>query len=88
VAALIRQAAVEMLGEACLLPPKVGMGAEDFAYMTQAAPGAMFSLGAKFDTMSRPHHTPVFDLNESAFPVGAALLAESARRLLTRLGNQ
>ncbi len=58
------------------------MGAEDFAYMTQAAPGAMFMLGAKLDEMHRPHHSPVFDIDEKAMPVGAAVLAETATRLL------
>jgi amidohydrolase len=58
------------------------MGGEDFAWMTRAAPGAMFMLGAKKDTISRPHHNPLFDLDESVFSRGSAILAESALRLL------
>jgi metal-dependent amidase/aminoacylase/carboxypeptidase family protein len=82
VADLIRQTAIEMLGEEGLLPAEPGMGAEDFSYMTQKAPGAMFSLGAKYDDQDRPHHTPVFDISEDALPVGAAMLAEVTCRLL------
>jgi metal-dependent amidase/aminoacylase/carboxypeptidase family protein len=82
VAALIGQSAREMLGDDGLEPAKPGMGAEDFSYMTRAAPGAMFMLGAKFDDKSRPHHTPVFDISEDALPVGAALLADVTVRLL------
>ena len=58
------------------------MGAEDFSYMAQKAPGAMFMLGAKFDDQSRPHHTPIFDISEDALPVGTAMLAEVTCRLL------
>jgi amidohydrolase len=82
VTAIIHQVAVEMLGEDALLPIMLGMGAEDFSYMAREAPGAMFTLGAKLDEVARPHHSPVFDLDETAFPVGAALLAETACRLL------
>lgn len=61
-----------------------GMGAEDFAYMMQLAPGAMFMLGAATpDGVWRGHHTPVFDIDESVMPLGAAILAETARRFVT-----
>jgi amidohydrolase len=82
VAALIRNIGSEILGEDGIYPDEPGMGAEDFSYMTQIAPGAMFSLGAKFDAVKRPHHSPNFDLDESAFPIGAAILAEATVRLL------
>ena len=82
VAQLIREIGVSMLGEGGLYPEEPGMGAEDFAYMTRKAPGAMFSLGAKFDAVNRPHHSPIFDLDESSFSIGAAILAETAVRLL------
>jgi amidohydrolase len=58
------------------------MGAEDFAYMARKAPGAMFFLGAKLDEVNRPHHTDVFDIDESVLPLGAAVLAETARRFV------
>jgi amidohydrolase len=82
VADLIRQVSVDILGEGELYSPEAGMGAEDFSYMTQLAPGAMFGLGAQYDDINRPHHSPIFDLNESSFPIGAAILAETACRLL------
>lgn len=81
---LIQQAAEELLGPTEILPPEAGMGAEDFSYMAQKAPGAMFMLGAKYDDKDRPHHTPVFDISEEALPVGTALLAEATCRLLTQ----
>jgi metal-dependent amidase/aminoacylase/carboxypeptidase family protein len=60
------------------------MGAEDFSYMARAKPATFFNLGAKKDNIPRPHHNPIFDIDESTLPIGAALLAEAARRFLTQ----
>jgi amidohydrolase len=86
VSAIIRQVAEEMLGADGLYPPERAMGAEDFSYMVRKAPGAMFMLGAQIGDENRPHHSPTFDLDESAFPIGAAVLAETACRLLRSKG--
>ncbi len=73
----------DLVGADAIDTTRTGMGAEDFAYMTQRAPGAMFMLGAATpDGVSRGHHTPLFDLDESSFALGAAVLAETARRYL------
>lgn len=82
VSALIRNIGGEILGQDGIAADEPGMGAEDFSYMCLKAPGAMFSLGAQYDEVKRPHHSSNFDLDESAFPIGAAILAESAVRLL------
>ena len=87
VAGLIRDVAEEMLGADGLYPPEAGMGAEDFSYMAREAPGAMFMLGAQIGEEERPHHSPVFDLDESAFHIGAAVLAETTVRLLNKHGK-
>jgi amidohydrolase len=64
-------------------PEPIGMGAEDFAYMCQRAPGAMFMLGAATpDGVQRAHHTDIFDIDERVLPMGAAILAEAALRFL------
>lgn len=82
VAELIDGIAKETVGDEKVKPAIPMMGAEDFSYMTQKAPGAMFMLGAKLDEMHRPHHSPIFDIDEKAMPIGAAVLAEAAVRLL------
>ncbi len=82
VASLIRQIAVEMLGADSVKEGEAEMGAEDFSYMQQQAPGAMFSLGVMLDGPPRPHHNPAFDVDEDALPIGAAVLAEATCRLL------
>lgn len=79
---LIRQVSSDLIGDDQLVQGVLQMGAEDFAYMAQQAPGAMFMLGSKKDDVNRPHHSPIFDIDESSFKVGAAVLAESAIRLL------
>lgn len=82
VAELVREVATAGFGSEKTVPGVAQMGAEDFSYMAQAAPGAMFMLGAKYDDMNRPHHSPIFDINEDCFYVGAAVLAEASVRLL------
>jgi amidohydrolase len=83
VAALILDVGRDLLGEAGLAPDRVTMGAEDFSYMTALSPGAMFSLGVRAPGAPTRHvHTPDFDLDEDALPIGTAVLAEAALRLL------
>jgi amidohydrolase len=73
----------DLVGPEAIDRTRAGMGAEDFAYMTLEAPGAMFQLGAATpDGVHRGHHTPIFDIDERALPIGAAVLAETARRFL------
>ncbi len=80
--AWLERTAIDLLGQGAIDKTRAGMGAEDFAYMTQQAPGAMFKLGAAVGDFTRAHHTPVFDIDERALPIGSAILAETARRFL------
>ena len=82
VAGLLRDVAAEAIGADKVKVGEPGMGAEDFAYMAQKAPGAMMILGAKYDGVNRPHHSPIFDIAEDPMQYGAAILAETAVRLL------
>jgi amidohydrolase len=75
--ALIRQAAVDLLGEGQVLPFEKELGAEDFACFTEKLPSAMFVLGTRLEGDVRYGHNPNFDIDERALPVGAALLAET-----------
>jgi amidohydrolase len=82
VAEVIRAATTRLASADILEAAIPQMGAEDFAYMSRQAPGAMFMLGARIGEDKRPHHTPVFDIDESVLPLGAAVLAEAACTLL------
>jgi metal-dependent amidase/aminoacylase/carboxypeptidase family protein len=51
--------------------------------MTARVPGAMFWLGVTSERVPHPiWHSSTFDLDESALPVGAMVLAAASRRLL------
>jgi amidohydrolase len=82
VAGVVRQAAEDLLGPDGLHEQEPGMAGEDFSYMAREAPGTWFRLGVALGDRDRPHHSPYFDIDESALPVGAAVLAESTVRLL------
>ena len=81
---VVRQAAVDILGGENVLPAVPEMGGEDFAFLAREAPGAYYELGVKKGEMA-PAHSPTFDIDEDALPLGAAILAESALRLLNSL---
>jgi amidohydrolase len=80
----LRATARDLVGQGAAVDQPFGMASEDFAFMTQRAPGAMFLLGAAIDDgRVRGHHTDRFDIDERVLPVGAAVLAETARRFVT-----
>jgi amidohydrolase len=83
---LLEQVAADLLGEDQLQPPKGHMGAEDFGFFSRLAPGAMFSLGCRIEGDERKAHNPRFDVDERCLPVGTAILAEAALRILKRGG--
>ncbi len=62
------------------------MGAEDFAYVLEKVPGAMFFLGAAHDGSDWASccgiHSPRMVLDESVMPMGAAFMAALAERFL------
>jgi len=81
--ALARAALVELVPADAILEMVLEMGAEDFSFFAQRAPGCYFSLGTgTLGQPQRPAHAPSFDLDESALPLGAAALAHLAIRTL------
>lgn len=79
---LIRGVAGDLLGPEHMLPIGQHLGAEDFGCFGELAPGAMFMLGTQISGDERTAHNPRFDVDESALPIGTAILAESALRFL------
>ena len=84
VAALVREATIDVLGAEHIQSPKEEMGAEDFGAFSELAPGAMFMLGCRIEGDERRAHSPRFDIDERCLPLGAAILAEATLRLLRR----
>lgn len=83
-AEFVRGMATDLIGAEHVHQAELQMGAEDFSYMAREKPGAFFYLGAKKDNTHRPHHNAVFDIDENILPTGAALMAEAARKFLSR----
>lgn len=81
----VKRAAAELLGpeNVCIIE-KPTMGVEDFAYFAQHAPGAFFSLGVSNESrgINQPLHTTLFDVDEAALSVAAALHAQIALSFL------
>ena len=77
-----REAVRAVLGENALVP-LVGsnMGGEDFAYYLERMPGCFLRIGAREPGGPwLPAHSPGFTVAEDSIFVGAAVLAETARR--------
>ncbi len=74
----------ELLGRQQVSVPDVEMGAEDFGYFLQKTKGAMFMLGCEISGDTRRHHDAKFDIDENCFPIGAAIFANTALKLLTK----
>jgi amidohydrolase len=75
-AALARRVAVGIVGEACVRPAGMTMGAEDMSYFLQAVPGCYLRLGSGNPDkgLIHSHHSALFDFDEAALPIGVELL--------------
>jgi amidohydrolase len=77
-----RDAARAVLGDTALVPlAGANMGGEDFAYYLERMPGCFLRIGAREPGGPwLPAHSPQFYAAEESLFVGAAVLAETARR--------
>lgn len=76
----------ELLGEDHVTESELIMGAEDFSYMAQAAPGCFLRLGVHNPSWREyyPVHRADFRMDEDALPIGAAALALTALRWMEK----
>ncbi len=85
-ARLVTQAGRDLLGADNVIADfHPVMAADDLAYFTRARPGVCVLIGLLNTAagITAPHHHPRFDIDEDALPVGAAVVAEAARRYLS-----
>jgi amidohydrolase len=84
IAALMRRVAAELVGAARVRSDYRTMGAEDCAFFLRAAPGAYVFVGAgnRDKGITEPHHSPRFQIDEDALPLGVALMTAGALRIL------
>lgn len=84
VTGIVREAAEALVGGDCVGPSEPQCGAEDFAVLAQLVPGAYWQIGVR-QHPDEPYfecHDPRFVIDEAALPIGAAMLASAALRLL------
>jgi amidohydrolase len=75
---ILEAAVAGVAGVTAKVIPRPSMGGEDFACYLDHVPGAMFRLGiAANDGIIRPLHTPTFDVNEAALPIGVKILTRA-----------
>jgi amidohydrolase len=73
----LRVIAANVLGPEAVSDGPMRMVAEDMAEFLKRVPGCYFVLGAKKESAgpAEPHHSPRFDIDERALPLGVAVLA-------------
>ena len=83
---LMLGAMCELLGDEQVHHSEMIMGAEDFSYMAQEAPGAFLFLGVHNPAWREfyPVHRADFRLDEDALPIGAAALVTTALRWMEK----
>jgi amidohydrolase len=68
-----------VVGDARVIEVAKLMGAEDFSYYAQRVPACFFTLGVQGGpSTSHPHHSSLFDIDESALPNGVAMMTAIA----------
>lgn len=80
---VVLQATEDLFGKEQIGVYKHKMAGEDFAFYGDVVPAlCFFFIGVGIEGDLRRHHDPHFDIDESALPIAAAVMAESALRLL------
>jgi len=82
VTATMHSTAVDLLGASNVLSIKRKSWNWQFSLLTEHVPGAMIYLGAEIASSRRSHQSATFDIDENCLPIGVAVLAEAAIRLL------
>jgi len=81
--ALMRDAAVQVVGAANVRHGVRTMGGEDMAYFLERVPGCFAFVGsASRSRASSPHHSPTFDIDEDSLVIGSELLTLAAVKYL------
>ncbi len=82
---LLIDVASRLLGDENVETDTRTLGGEDMSVYLARVPGCFFFVGCAKEGPLRPHHSPVFDLDERALAVGTAVLEAAAREAARRL---
>jgi amidohydrolase len=83
--ALVREAAAQVVGAAGVVGDMTPlMGGEDMSYFLEAVPGCFAFIGSANAArgLAHPHHSPRFDFDEAALPIGVQLFVRVVERYL------
>jgi amidohydrolase len=81
---VVRGAAEAVVGPENVFSGERTMGSEDAAFFMQEVPGCYFFLGAANAErgLNAPHHSPHFDFDEDALPLGVAVMMRALAHYL------
>ncbi|HXG65347.1 MAG TPA: amidohydrolase [Blastocatellia bacterium] len=82
---LVADCAAEVVGRENIVVDERTMGGEDMSYFLERVPGCFFFLGTRNEArgLTHPHHSPRFDIDESAMGIGVEIMSRVARRYLS-----
>jgi amidohydrolase len=83
-ARLIEEVSAAVVGKENVMSFEGTMGGEDMAFFLREVPGCYFFLGSsnKEKGLDQSHHSPQFDFDEDAMPIGVEIFARAAMKYL------
>lgn len=83
---MVAVCAGEVVGDDNVVEDERTMGGEDMSYFLERVPGCFFFLGTRNQSrgLVHPHHSPRFDIDESAMELGVEVMTRVARRYLNQ----
>ncbi|MGM8213278.1 M20 metallopeptidase family protein [Virgibacillus sp. W0430] len=81
-ASIVRNEAIEVVGEENVYTNEPTLGGEDFAYYTKEIPAVYFFIGIGSEERVYGHHHPKFDIDESMLITGCTIISNVAKKLL------
>lgn len=82
---LVIGVARRLVGEENVETDTQTLGGEDMSVYLDHVPGCFFFVGSAPEGPHRPHHSPVFDIDERALAVGTAVFEAVAREAASRI---
>jgi amidohydrolase len=84
VADIARRAALRVVAPEQVVIPQPTMGGEDMAIFFERAPGCFVFVGSSNPArgFDQAHHSPRFDFDEDALPIGCDFLVAAAEEAL------
>jgi amidohydrolase len=74
----VKASAIKAIGEANVAEAVPRMGSEDMSFFLERVPGCFFNVGiGRAGAPQTPHHSPLFDMDESGLEVGVKVATQA-----------